>query len=282
MLASPWVAQVLMLLSNNNNKLTSLHLTVARRLRPHVVPFCRRGRVGFVAAGYRSYAWACCKQAQAYRRCSQQGQQSRLCCVQERWRCLEPRRCGSRTLIGRLLQTRGQRLASGPSPSTVHAWLWAQASSQSRASSTILAFLGGVALPALVWLLTERYAAFISQSAELTGRRIATHVFGASGGQTLGIVLVLYCFGSCVGGLVVIKQLFPRVLRFCLGALLVLVPLSALPSMDRLNFTSMVSVALQCIIVSCVALAVVHAATGGGLSESSTRQLRPPQQCRSS
>ena len=49
LLASPWVAQVLMLLSNNNNKLTSLHLTVARRLRPHVVPFCRRGRVGFVA-----------------------------------------------------------------------------------------------------------------------------------------------------------------------------------------------------------------------------------------
>ena len=143
---------------------------------------------------------------------------------------------------------------------------------------TDIGLVGGVLLLAVIWLLTERSAAFVCAAADLTGEatytEIAAAAFGPTVGQATGVILVLYCFGSCVGGLVVLKQLLPRVLRFFLGALvyeharevmlavalLILVPLSALPTMERLKFTSMASVMLQLVIVICVSLAGVSAA----------------------
>ncbi|KAL3904760.1 MAG: hypothetical protein SGPRY_011169, partial [Prymnesium sp.] len=177
---------------------------------------------------------------------------------------------------------------------------------------TDVGLLGGVTLLLILWVLTERSAACISLAADLTGEalytEIVTSAFGPTVGFATGIILVLYCFSSCVGALVVLKQaafrtccttlrlstlysatsvcglilshpsspppphpqLLPHVIRFLSNASLALpstecivviaiflVPLSALPSMERLKFTSFASVTLQGVIVACVALAAV-------------------------
>ena len=75
---------------------------------------------------------------------------------------------------------------------------------------TEVGLLGGILLLGALWLLTERSAAFLMTAAELTGEGLYTEIaaaaFGPAVGQATGVILVLYCFGSCVGGLVVIKQ----------------------------------------------------------------------------
>ncbi|KAL1507109.1 hypothetical protein AB1Y20_007965 [Prymnesium parvum] len=165
---------------------------------------------------------------------------------------------------------------------------------------TEVGLLGGVLLLGVVWFLTERSAAYISAAADLTGGALYTEIvasaFGPAAGYATGIILVVYSFSSCIGSLVVLKQvrfptpapphaprpkaplplgtraqLLPRVLRFgadsvgihetepLLAIALLLVPLSALPSMERLKFTSMASVMLQFIIVACVILAAISA-----------------------
>lgn len=146
-------------------------------------------------------------------------------------------------------------------------------------------FVGGVLLLLLVWLITERSASFIGKAADLTGQELYTQIsasaFGPAVGQVTGVILILFCFGASVGACVVIKQLFPPVLRFVfgnwpisehphtlmvLGALLILLPLSTLTKMEKLKFTSMASVALQFVIVWCVVLASVKAGAHEGSS----------------
>ncbi|EOD21274.1 hypothetical protein EMIHUDRAFT_241388 [Emiliania huxleyi CCMP1516] len=132
---------------------------------------------------------------------------------------------------------------------------------------TDVGLVGGILLLAFVWFITERSASFIGIAAELSGENLYTEivnaVFGRAGGYLTGVVLVLYCFGACIGGLVVIKQLFPTVLTFAAtalmlaGAVVFLVPLCALPSMEALKFTSVSSVVLQFAIVGSVVLAAV-------------------------
>jgi len=155
-----------------------------------------------------------------------------------------------------------------------------------------------VLLMLIVNVMTERSGAYICASAELTGHtlltEIATATLGAGAGSCTAWVLVLYCFGSCIGGLVVIKQLLPPSLAFALTtfgvpadalpsplltlsatALLILVPLSSLSTMEKLRFTSMASVALQFVIVCTIGLAAA-AAIGWAPGLAAPIEVAPP------
>ena len=134
--------------------------------------------------------------------------------------------------------------------------------------------LGGLLLLVVIPMLADRSAAFTTEGADTTGvvllNRIMTAAFGMAAGRGTELVLALYSLSALLGQLVVLKQLLPPILLFLgvnaptlplLGALstFVLVPLSSLPTMERLKITSLASVALQVVIVITIVLAGVRA-----------------------
>ena len=136
--------------------------------------------------------------------------------------------------------------------------------------------LGGMLLLVIVPLLAERTSAYIGLSSRLTKQDLLNGImaatFGKSAGWAAEAVLYSYSFGALLGQLVVLKQLLPEILNFfgwpepptllLLAALaaLVLTPLSSLPTMEKLKFTSIASVCLQAIIATTIVIAGISAA----------------------
>jgi amino acid permease len=130
---------------------------------------------------------------------------------------------------------------------------------------------GGLTLLVIVPLLAERSASFIADSSRRTGAPLLHEavevVFGRAASKATQCTLALYSFCSCLGQLVVLKQLLPPLLRLCgwahpptltvLGALatVLLVPLSSMETMERLKFTSLASVLLQAVIALTIGFA---------------------------